>query len=312
MDKYKIVIISGATASGKSKLAYEIANAFRGIIINADSMQLYKGLPLLSAQPSLDEQKVVDHKLYSVLSPYEQNDVFNWLKKTKKEIDDCILIGRIPIIVGGTGMYISRLVNGINNLPSTDETLRSNLNKMYDNIGYEEFYRMVESIDPESLVNIKKNDRQRLIRIYEIYKISGKKASNLRKQPNELFFERKNIFHINISLDREFLYKRCEIRFKNIFENALDEVQEFVKNYPDIFEKYYPIQNTIGLLEIKKYLDGYLGFDETIYSSIKKTKNYAKRQFTWFRNQFKDVDFLIDNVPNKDIIKILIDKISWQ
>lgn len=310
MNKCKIVVISGATASGKSELAYKIANSLDGIVINADSIQLYKNLPILSAQPNQEEQKSVNHRLYSILSPYEQNDVFTWLQKAKKEIDDSFSLNKVPIVVGGTGMYISRLINGINNLPSTDENLRNDLTKIYDNIGYDNFYRMVKSIDPESLITIEKNDKQRLIRIYEIYKLSGQKASQLKKLPNMFFYERKNIFHINIIPNRELLYKRYEDRFKNIFDSVIIEVQSFIKNYPDIFEKYYPIQNTIGLLEIKKYLDNSFSYDETVYFSVKKIKNYAKRQFTWFKNQFKDVDFLLDHVPNMEDIKIIINKIS--
>lgn len=312
MNKPKVVVISGSTASGKSELAYKIAKALNGIVINADSIQLYKDLPILSAQPNQEEQKYINHRLYSILSPYEQNDIFTWLQKAKKEIDDCFSLTKIPIVVGGTGMYVSKLINGINNLPSTDENLRNNLTQMYDNIGYDDFYKMVKSVDPESLITIKKNDKQRLIRIYEIYKLSGQKASQLKKLPNMLFYERKSIFHINIIPDRKLLYKRCEDRFKNIFSNVIIEVQNFIKNYPDIFDKYYPIQNTIGLIEIKKYLDNNFSYDETVYFSVKKTKNYAKRQFTWFKNQFKDVDFLLDHVPNIKDIKIIINKISEQ
>ena len=306
----KLLIISGITASGKSDLALNLSKSLNGIIINADSIQLYKGLPTLSAQPNNNDLIIAEHKLYSCLSPYESNSVFDWINMAIKEIENAFLVKKIPIVVGGTGMYISRLINGIRNAPSTNEDLRCELDDLYSKIGWDEFLKIVEKVDPESVAKLERNDKQRLIRVYEIYKLSGQKASDLENKPNKMFFERENIFHINIMPERNIIYTKCKNRFKNILNEAINEVKIFINNYPKIFDKYYTIQNTIGLIQIKKYLNNELNFEEMLESSLKETRHYAKRQYTWFKNQFKSVDFLFNEIPNITNINNLLKKIS--
>lgn len=302
----KIVVISGITASGKSKLALELAKNINGSIVNADSIQIYKGLPILSAQPDENDKLEVEHKLYGILEPEESNSVFRWLELVKESVEDILKKNKVPIIVGGSGMYISRLINGIREMPDTDEKLRNELNQLYDEIGWDDFFKMTENVDKESTLKLKKNDKHRLIKIYEVFKSSGKKLSDWEKLPNNTIFNPNNIMHINLSPDRKILYERCEERFKKINKNTIDEVKHFINNY-DIFDgKKYPILNTIGLLEIKNYLENKIDFDKMIFEVIKKTKNYAKQQYTWFNNQFKNLDFLIKEIPNKTIINNLV------
>ncbi|MDR1499077.1 MAG: tRNA (adenosine(37)-N6)-dimethylallyltransferase MiaA [Rickettsiales bacterium] len=305
----KIIVISGPTAGGKSYLAVELAKKINGVVLNADSMQIYEGLPILSAQPNAEDYSVVEHKLYGILPPHDSNSVFRWLELVVNSINKTFESGKIPIVVGGTGMYISRFVDGIRELPSTDEKLRSRLNEMYKNIGWNGFYEMVKKIDEESILKLKMNDKQRLIRIFEIYEISGVRMSEWEKLPNKTYFGGKDILHINISPDREILYKRCELRFEIIFKTCIEEVKNFTTNYGNIFGKKYPILNTIGLLEVKDYIEGKTDRNETLYRGIKKTKNYAKRQYTWFRNQFKNLDFLLKEIPNRDNINSIINNI---
>lgn len=306
----KIIVISGVTASGKSDLAISLTQKFMGTVINADSMQIYKGLPILSAQPSKNDLLLAEHKLYDFLSPYNSNSVFEWITLVRDEIKKAFLSDRIPIVVGGTGMYITRLINGIRDAPSTDENLRAELSKLYDEIGWNGFLELVIKVDPEAVQKIKKNDKQRLIRTYEIYKISGKKASELENEENTSFFERNNIFHINILPERDVIYNRCEERFRKILDDAIEEVKIFMKNYPDILDGYHSIKNTIGLVQINKYLNNETNYKEMFESSVRETRHYAKRQYTWFRNQFKYVDFLFDKVPNMMNINNLLKKIG--
>ena len=306
----KIIVISGITASGKSELGLILAQKIDGIIINADSMQIYKGLPILSAQPDKNNLLAVDHRLYSFLSPYSSNSVFDWITLAITEINDAFLSNKVPIIVGGTGMYITRLINGIRDTPTADKNLRNELSDLYEKISWNNFFETVNKIDPESAQKIKKNDKQRLIRIYEIYKLSGKKASVLEKEKNTNFFERENIFHINVLPERDVIYHRCEERFRKILVNAIDEVKILINNYPNILDKYYPIQNTIGLIQISKYLNNNINYEEMFDSSVRETRRYAKRQYTWFKNQFKYVDFLFDKIPNISDIDILLKKLG--
>lgn len=306
----KIILISGVTASGKSGLALLLAQKFGGIVINADSMQIYKGLPILSAQPSRDDLLLTEHKLYSFLSPYSSNNVFDWIALAVAEIKKTFSSDKIPIVVGGTGMYITRLIGGIKDAPSTDKNLRAELDKLYDKIGWDGFLELVTKIDPESVRKIKKNDKQRLIRIYEIYKTSGEKASDMENEENTGFFERNNIFHINVLPERDVIYNRCKDRFRKILVDAIDEVRMFMKNYPNILDGYYSIKNTIGLAQISKYLNNEINYEEMFELSVRETRHYAKRQYTWFRNQFKYVDFLFDKVPNTADTNSLLKKIG--
>ena len=311
MTNKKIIVISGPTASGKSGLAIHLAKKINGVILNADSMQIYKGLPILSAQPDYNDLQEVEHRLYNLLEPYESNSVFKWLELAKLNVDDILNKNQVPIIVGGTGMYISRFIDGIKEMPDSNIELRNELNALYDKIGWDEFYKLVQQVDEKSLINIKKNDKHKLIRIYEIYKISGKKLSYFEGLPNKTLYDRNNIFHINIIPEREETYNSCNLRFKIMLEElgVLDEVEQFIKHNTNIFNTSSSMLHTIGLLEIWDYLNGKIDYQRMFELSVKNTRNYAKRQFTWFRNQFKTLDILLNSIINKKNINDVLTRI---
>lgn len=311
MTNKKIIVISGPTASGKSGLAIHLAKKINGVILNADSMQIYKGLPILSAQPDCNDLQKVEHRLYNLLEPYESNSVFKWLELIKQNIDNILNSKQTPIVVGGTGMYISRFIDGIKEMPDSNIELRNELNALYDKIGWDEFYKLVRQVDEKSLINIKKNDKHKLIRIYEIYKISGKKLSYFEGLPNKTLYDRNNIFHINIIPEREETYNSCNLRFKIMLEElgVLDEVEQFIKHNTNIFNTSSSMLHTIGLLEIWDYLNGKIDYQRMFELSVKNTRNYAKRQFTWFRNQFKTLDILLNSIINKKNINDVLTKI---
>lgn len=310
MYEKKIIVISGPTASGKSFFGLELAKKIDGIIVNADSMQIYKGLPILSAQPDSIDQKEVEHRLYSFLEPNENNSVYKWLSFVKREVDDIFELNKTPIIVGGTGMYISRFIYGIKDLPDISDEIRNESIELFEKLGYENFYELIKSIDELAVGNLNKNDKQRLMRIYEIYKVSGKNLTYYNNLENNVLFDKKRIFHINLMPNREELYARCELRFELMLDNLKDEFLNFMEKYPYIFvgEDRYPIKNTLGFEEYLEYFNGKTSLEEMIRRTIKSTKNYAKRQYTWFRNQFKDVNFLLTKIPNKDSIEEIIEK----
>lgn len=300
----KIVVISGPTASGKSSLAFELAKKINGCVINADSMQIYKGLPILSAQPTQEEQELVEHKLYSVLEPKDNNSVYVWLKLVEENVNKTLKNNKIPIIVGGTGMYISRLINGIKDLPTIPQELRNETIKLFDKIGYDEFYSMVEKIDNKALQKLNKNDKQRLMRIYEIYQISGNNLSFYEDAKNNYIFNPEMFFHINLNIDRDILYKRCQKRFKLILEDSKREVDDFLKEYSYVLDgqQKYSILSTLGLTEFIKYSKGLISEEELIENTVKTTRHYAKRQYTWFKNQFEKFDYVLNVLPNEDVI----------
>lgn len=276
----KILIVSGATASGKSALAKKIAEEKNGVIINADSIQLYRELPILSAQPDANDTRQIPHFLYSVLKHNENSSVALWLDLAKNAIDEALKNQKLPIVVGGTGLYISKLIDGINQIPEIDEDLKNEIK----NYTREELRKiLIDLKDDEAAKNL---DTQRLARRLEVLKQTGKTLSWWQSQPAKTFFRKENFIHLNIELPRNLLYQNCNERFKTMFENgAVEEVENLLKLEPK-FD--CGVVKTIGYLEIKDYLSGKINKNTAIQIASQKTRNYAKRQLTWFRHQFKE------------------------
>lgn len=299
----KIIIISGPTASGKSGLAIELAKEINGVIINADSMQVYEGLPILSAQPSRDEQKEAPHKLYGVVPPYKNCSVGKWLDMIKGELEKLQETDQIPIIVGGTGMYIKKLVEGVSPIPDVKKEIRDEASELFYAVGNEEFYKRVKEIDPEYAKKINSGDKQRMIRVYEVFKQTGKNLTEWHKGDNIKIRDDMEFFHINFEPNREWLYERCNRRFRLMVEEmgGLEEVEAFLKTYPDIMKGRHGVHSTLGLIEICDYIKGKISLEEMISIASQKTRNYAKRQYTWFRNQFTE-KYIVDENLDKDKI----------
>lgn len=310
--KNKIIVISGVTASGKSGLALQLAKQINGVIINADSMQIYKGLPILSAQPTEKERGEISHLLYSHLEPTKNCSVGIWLEIVQKAINETLANNKTPIVVGGTGMYISKLIEGILEMPDISKETRQKTTALYEEIGYDEFYKITSEIDKESVLKLSPNDKHRLMRIYEMYSETGKKLSDIKKQPNQIFYPREQFFYINLNPPRELLYEKCNKRFgKMVDEGGLDEVKKFMQDYPEIIQnpQSYSISKTLGLREIIQYIRGEINWNEMIEVSTKITRNYAKRQYTWFRNQLKDKDLVVEELLNKKNVILTMEKI---
>ncbi|MFC1659153.1 tRNA (adenosine(37)-N6)-dimethylallyltransferase MiaA [Pseudomonadota bacterium] len=290
----KIVIISGATAAGKSPFALSLAKKCNGVIINADSMQIYSGLPILSAQPPKEECKIVKHYLYSILKPEERRSVGIWIKLAQAEIDKARRMRRVPIVVGGTGMYISSLINGLPPIPDIKEITRRSVKELYEKLGHEKFFDLVSTVDKKTCDKIKKNDKQRLLRAYEVFAQTGKPLSQWQKVRRIKPYKKNEFLHINIEIPREELYKKINKRYEQMLQGdtIINEVKDFLKKYPKAIEENYTIKNTLGFLEIKDFLDGKISHKKMIEIATQKTRNYAKRQLTWFRNQFKSSDII--------------------
>jgi len=292
-EQFKILIISGATASGKSALALKIAAQKNGIIINADAMQLYRELPILSAQPSADDLKLAPHFLYSTLKHNQNSSVAVWLDLVVKQINEALENGQLPIVVGGTGLYISKLIDGINKIPEIDENLKIEIRQTLENSGKNELIKMLIDLG-ENCEEIVGLDKQRLARRLEVLKQTGKNLSWWQSRPNHIFYPEEYFWHINIELPREKLYKNCNQRLDFMFKNgAVEEVRKLLAQNP---EEDSGIFKTIGFLEIKNYLQGNIDQKQVIEVAAQKTRNYAKRQLTWFRNQFKNKIVIADGL----------------
>jgi len=214
----KIIVISGPTASGKSALALKMADFYDIAIINADALQIYEGLPILSSQPTEEERKKVPHFLYSVLKTHETSSVGLWLALVKPLIEKIWQEKKTPVIVGGSGMYISKLIEGIAEIPQIFATVKKQAQELYEKIGHQEFQK---KFGEGKII-----DKQRLIRACEVSLQTEKPISFWQKQQQKIFPEAKFI-HINLNPDRKKLYENCNWRFEKMIEDgALDEVRK--------------------------------------------------------------------------------------
>ena len=296
----KIIIVSGPTASGKTAYSINLAKEKNGVVINGDSMQIYKDLPILSAQPRESEKCGIEHLLFSYLEPEDNCNIGLWLKLVQEKINYCFSKGKTPIVVGGTGMYISKLVDGISQIPEIPQNIREKINNLYDEVGYLECYQKALKNDKEYVEKLNQNDKQRLLMLLEVFEVSGKSIKYFQEKGNIKLFPREMFFHININPSRDILYQRCELRFRKLVEedNVLNEVGTFSQNHKDIIKNpnSYSISNTIGLAEGIKYLNAEISLEDFIRQSVKITRNYAKRQYTWFNHQFDKFDLQISQI----------------
>ncbi len=285
----KIKVIAGPTASGKSSYALGLAQNNNGVVINADSMQLYKDLPMLTAQPTLEERALTPHKLYSVLDASQPSDAMRWAEMAKKEIQECLDQGKTPIITGGTGFYLKVLMEGLSPMPDVPEETRAFATKLQDTMGNPAFHALLAAKDPESAQKIDPYNTQRLIHAWEVLEATGKPLSYWQSLPKEGVVKDWE-FDITILLpERERLYQNIEKRFDMMLNNnVMDEVRALHRRVEKGEVK--PTANIIvahGYRALRDYHLGEKTLDEARTIGIQDTRHYAKRQFTWFKNQIK-------------------------
>lgn len=278
-EKPKVVVIVGPTASGKTAVSIELAKRINGEIISADSMQIYKYMDIGTAKPTLEEQDGIKHYLIDVVLPDEHFNVVKYKELAIKAIEEILRKGKIPIIVGGTGLYINTLVNGIEFTDTNnDQEYTNTLMKRYKEYGIDDLFDELKQIDPESAQIIDKNNVRRVIRALEIYKVTGKTKTQLDKE--SLKDVKYDYLMFGLEWDRNILYDRINKRVDLMLENGLvDEVKS-------IMEKYQ-ISNTaiqgLGYKEVIEHLNGNISYDEMVKTLKLETRHYAKRQLTWFR-----------------------------
>lgn len=284
-NKFKILIIAGPTASGKSSLAMDLAKKYNGIIINADSQQIYKELPILSSQPNKKNYIKVSHKLFNFLDFYKNFSVDHWFKLVKKEIIKAEKKNLLPIIVGGTGMYLNTLLNGLRVYPRVPESLKKKGKKIMERIGSKKFYQKLKEKNKTCVYKINPNDKIRLLRSWEIYEISKKSIYEINKRNRLKKLDSYDLFKILIFPPRKQVYLNCTKRWKNMIKlGAVKEVKMLVKKEKKLKKKN--LIKTIGFKELKNFLLKKNSIYEASESALQATRNYAKRQYTWFRHQF--------------------------
>ena len=286
MDKKsKIILIAGPTASGKSNFAIKLAKKVDGEIINTDSMQIYKEIKILNARPKTKETEYIKHYLYGFHSVKKNFSTGDWLKKTIKLIKQINNKNKIPILVGGTGLYFRAIINGLVKIPAIPKKFRNKIRDNHRKIGQKEFYNNLIKLDPLVISKINPNDAHRSLRAYEVKKYT---KISLYKwfEKTKKNFDENDFLKIYIDCPRDDLIKRINTRVnKMISLGAVNEVKKF--RHLKI-RKDKTSNKVIGISEISKFLDGNQNIDTTKEQISIKTRQYAKRQRTWARNQMID------------------------
>jgi len=301
----KIILIAGPTASGKSKIAIEIAKKIKGEIINADSMQVYKEFSVLSSRPSKIDLKKIKHHLYGFQSVRKHFSTGAWLKLVKKKINECLKNKKIPIIVGGTGLYFEAITKGISQIPNFDSKARDKIRILQKKVGQRKFYEKLLKLDSLVKKNIEPFDTQRSIRAYEVKKFTKKSIFEWNKL-SKYEFKKFQIFKIFIDAPREKLLKKISSRAEQMFKNdCIREVNFFLNLNID---PSLSANKIIGVREIKDYLLGVLSLTQAKELINIKTRQYAKRQVTWSRGHMSDWNKLYSNSfssLSKKILKVI-------
>ncbi len=279
-----IIIIAGPTASGKSGLGIELAKRLNGVIINADSMQVYKEIPILSAAPNSEEQAQVPHKLYGIYEATNRGNIMDWLTLCRQEIDTARSQNQTPIIIGGTGMYLDGLLNGLSPIPETPQAIRDKVENMLQEKGLSHLYKILQDTDAKTAQKLSPNDNSRIRRAVEIWLDTNKPLSYWHNIPPQPFYPAQEFFKIYIKPPRSELDKRLRIRFDKMMEKgALDEVKKLL---PLQLSDSLPAMRALGVQELKGYLENTYTLEEAIELGKLHTRQYAKRQSTWFNNRF--------------------------
>jgi tRNA dimethylallyltransferase len=291
----KIILIAGPTGSGKSEIALRLAKKINGEIINADSMQVYKEIKILSARP--ESYSNISHYLYGNISVKNNFSAGEWLKKVKLNLNKIIKKKKQPIFVGGTGLYFKLLTEGISNIPKIPDSIRIKARKLNANLGNDKFYSLLIKLDPLVQNKIKKNDTHRLIRAYEVVTFTKKSLIDWQKK-NKNYFSNYQFVKIFINPENNSLQKLLRLRLKKMFEiGAIEEVKKFskLKINPSL-----PANKILGIEEIKKYLNKKISIERAFEETFVRTRRYVKRQRTWFRGHMKEWTSIFN--PNFDIL----------
>nr|WP_205634486.1 tRNA (adenosine(37)-N6)-dimethylallyltransferase MiaA [Rhizobium altiplani] len=280
------ILITGPTASGKSALAVEFAKQHNGVVINADSMQVYDTLCVLTARPSDEDMQGVPHYLYGHVPANLAYSTGAWLRDVTELLPRLHADGRKPIFVGGTGLYFKALTGGLSDMPAIPEEVRSRLRSRLQEEGRDELYRQLRERDPLVAESLRPQDGQRIVRALEVLEATGRSIADFQAQTGPVIVDPSTSRKIVVAPDRAILHQRINGRFEKMLEQgAEDEVKTLLSLSlpPDM-----PVMKAIGVSQIAAMLRGELSRDEVLERGAAATRQYAKRQMTWFRNQMDE------------------------
>jgi tRNA dimethylallyltransferase len=280
------VLIAGPTASGKSAAALALARETGGVVINADSMQVYRELKILSARPSAEEEATVPHRLYGMVSVTEPFSVAKWLDHISRELETLRMANTLAIVVGGTGLYFSALERGLSPIPEIDPDVRSEARSLHAQLGNDAFYAALAERDPRTAQQLRSSDAQRVIRAWEVFEQTGQGLAEWQEIKGNPVIEASKTVRLALLPEREKLYGRCDQRFGAMMDTgALDEARAI---FAMKLDPALPAVRALGLRQLNRHLAGEATLEQAVDESKRETRRFAKRQLTWFRNQMKD------------------------
>jgi tRNA dimethylallyltransferase len=283
--KKQIVLVAGPTASGKSGAAMALARACNGIIINADAMQVYRDLRVVTARPSPEEEAQIPHRLYGYLDGADLCSAGRWSRDALAEIKTAQAEGKTPILVGGTGLYFKALTEGLSPIPDVPTEIRQQANEHFAKIGSSAFREEILTFDPP-MVGLAPNDRQRMIRAWEVYHHTGKPLSWFQGLPRQPLLQPEQLTKLILLPAREKIYENCNMRLGQMVEQgALQEVSELMDRG---LAHDLPVMKSLGVRELAAYLRDEIDLTQALEAAQTRTRQFAKRQMTWLRHQCDD------------------------
>ncbi len=286
VDDIDAILITGPTASGKSALALELARRHGGAVVNADSMQVYDTLRLLTARPSEDEMEGIPHHLYGHVPAGAAYSTGDWLREVSELLQRLKAEGTLPVIVGGTGLYFKALTGGLSDMPPVPAEIREDLRRRLAEEGTAALYALLERDDPTTAAKLNPQDGQRILRALEVVAATGRSISEFQGKAGPMIVDPGRARKLVVLPERDILYSRIDRRFSTMLESgAVEEVEALLAlDLPSEM----PVMKAIGVSQIAAMLKGEMSREEVIEKASAATRQYAKRQMTWFRNQMDE------------------------
>ena len=282
----RAVLIAGPTASGKSALALAVAENLGGVIVNADSMQVYRDLRIITARPTADDEIRAPHELYGFVDAAENYSVGRWCRDVEETLREIGKQGRVPILVGGTGLYFKALTSGLAAVPPIPADIRADVRGRLQQEGAPALHAELMRLDPATAQRVTANDRSRISRALEVVLATGRALSDWHREGLPPLIDPARAVKVFITCERKELVRRIEVRFDAMIKStALDEVRRLAERRLD---PALPAMKAHGVPWLIRHLNGEISREEAIAGAVMDTRRYAKRQLTWFRNQMKD------------------------
>lgn len=310
MRKNPVLVIAGPTASGKSALAAEAAQALNGVVLNCDSMQIYKDIPIIAAAPTEEEKKLAEHRLFEIYDCDKRGNVVDWLDLCIKEIHNLWAENKLPVVVGGTGFYAEALLNGVTPIPQTPAEVRENVLKRLNETGLTGLYAELLQKDAKIAAKLNQNDKTRIIRALEVIEATGIKLSEWYEKPLIQKLPEADFITVKIMPELDVIAERCCLRLDKMVNElgVLAEIEQLLKLGVD---ENMPAMKALGVPELSLFIKGQMSLKEALDLAKLHTRQYAKRQRTWLKNKMS-ADIVLENVyvGQKDYLQQIFNVIN--